>query len=348
MSIFGQHINDTIGSDASDAAKKETLALFNEAITLLGDKFDNAAGDSVFAARDLAQQFLDSVRNGGLTYSNNGSQKPAAGALPSGSADTTVEASDETALGQDLVKLHGNSVDSARKTVDFLKSAFAKDPRILTMMSQVLYALTRDQNPDHIVEDNHQLMLGSDRNLRTRFTELEQAFQIMVTDLFGAIPVGTVRETLKDARKEIKDLKSATPADDKSFRKALEDASKVSPKAGETFEDYVARVVVALNKGAGIDRGTLLDKLGKALRLDRKKLSDDDYEKLLLDGAKDAMSAWDSYGETLTRVREIARTNSVSFTKDDSAKSIVEMLVKKTQSGKMGLGVKLFFPEDNN
>jgi hypothetical protein len=348
MSIFGQHINDTIGSDASDTAREETLAFFNEAITLLADRFDTTAGDSVFTARNLARNFRDSVLHGGEpAYSNNGSQKQAAGELPSGNTDTTAEASEETALGQDLLKIHGNSVDSARKTVGFLKDAFAKDSRILTMMSQVLYALTRDQNPDHIVEENHQLMLGSERNLRNRFAELESAFQIMATDLFGAIPAGTVRETLNDARREIKDLKSKTPADDKSFRKVLEDASKVSANKGETLEEYVARVVDTLNKGAGIDRGTSLDKIGKALRIDRKKLNDDEYQDAIIKAAESAMKTWDIYDGDLKRVCEIAQTNSVS-TQNVALSTIVEGLVKKTQSGKMGLGVKLTLPEDNN
>jgi hypothetical protein len=272
MGILGKHVQETVGNAGSTKAATKATETLDEAMELLGLTADEIGGDDAYRSLDVAEQikaFALALHSHGIDYSkgrpalgitgvaapqNNG----AIGALTSGNSsdNSNTEPSDAEKLGLELIKLSGN-VDNAVKDIALMNRINKAGSQFGNFVVQTLEAI--EGGHDRLVVAGSTLTLSSVVTIERRRQELDTEFTRLVTAAMnGVIIPGNTQHVAAEAIKEINELKtkaSASVSDD-SFLRAVEAASNIKPNKGETFEDYMTRVIVEVNKKAGVGDDT--------------------------------------------------------------------------------------------
>ncbi|HEU5121840.1 MAG TPA: hypothetical protein VFT59_03260, partial [Candidatus Saccharimonadales bacterium] len=301
-----------------ETTKTQTGDLF----MLLQDELQELTGGNVRKSAKLTAALIDLIDKQGLAavvkLIQNGpeaNQAPANDSVPAlpSSKDTTpdtpvnTEPSEAEKLGNRLLGIFGGDPVRTNQAVQFMERAMSHDMRLLAYMNGVYNALTRKSYPDQLVDTTEGPMLKSDLDLRTAKDEADkasQALDVLLRELFGAtVVVGSVQDNLRDARKEILDLKKGASLDthfqaaeiasgikrekDEEFAayltrviseyrkvntdlyKQIETQSGVAPKDKESVADYIGRVQVKLLQDANVAYSTLLDEVGNVASVKR-------------------------------------------------------------------------------
>ena len=366
MGIIGQHVKDTTGNAGSEKAAAEALATWDEAMEILGLVADEVGGDDAYRTLDVANQVkalafnirdrVNYTQGRPMLGAGSGATAPApapAAQAQASTPDTTkdspvnTEPSEVEKLGEKLLALFGNDLMGARKTLVFLDEALAKDTRLLSMMAQVLGAISRDQYPDRIVEDGGQLVLASQRDLRKTKDELDSAFDTLITEMVGAVAAGSVKANLAEAQKELRQLRKektaletenttlkAAPkgASEDTFLKMVIDSTGVEPRVNEAFADYMARVVVEINKAAlgtnSSEVTKLLDEIGNKLGVERNGRKNDEYKTAVIAMLDDYIAHSKSSTKHYEALVAIAKENKVTVDSKDTATQLAIRIAK--------------------
>lgn len=342
MGRFTNHVQNTIGGDAANQADKEATAAFDEYVALCGEMLDTASGDSAFKARENAFRLLENARAGILPTMNGAVQTAsvAAGALGAGT-NGSGQLSEKEQLGELALKAGNGDIQLAAKNIDQAARINAAPQGVQQMIAQLLDDVTGTKPGDSIVQYRGSWMRKSDADMRDQLLTVAQdamtftnAFHDIAEAVLGNLPVQDVKKTVAEVKAKLKGN-----AKD-NFLAAVENATNVKPNVGETFENYMTRVVMEINKAAlGTNSSAitnLLDEIGKTVNMPRNAgQTNDDYKKLLVSRLDaDGVDA-NSYRALWSKLSSMTNTMGVKFDKNrDSAADVIERMVNTRRVSK--------------